>query len=351
MDVNKEILKLDWEREPKGLYAPIAYTLAAGGKRVRPQLAMIGSQLFGGKDEEVLPAALALEVFHNFTLLHDDVMDKAEVRRGRPTVHIQWNENTAILSGDQMMIEAYTLLSKVPERALARVLQLFNKMATEICEGQQYDVDFEQKSDVTIEEYLMMIRLKTSVLLANALQIGAYIAGASEEEQQAVYEFGINIGLAFQIQDDILDVWGDPKTFGKAVGGDIACNKKTFVYLEAMRREGDEEMRRLGDEAMRRSGERAPQNASVFGDPAEAKGERLEAREELEDWYNQVLDDNKKKIARVKEIFEQLGVREACEQVVRDYTQRALDILETLPQNEASEELRKLAEKLLVRRV
>ena len=322
MDVNKEILKLDWEREPKGLYAPIAYTLAAGGKRVRPQLAMIGSQLFGGKDEEVLPAALALEVFHNFTLLHDDVMDKAEVRRGRPTVHIQWNENTAILSGDQMMIEAYTLLSQVPERALARVLQLFNKMATEICEGQQYDVDFEQKSDVTIEEYLMMIRLKTSVLLANALQIGAYIAGASEEEQQAVYQFGINIGLAFQIQDDILDVWGDPKTFGKAVGGDIACNKKTFVYLEAMRPRGDE-----------------------------AKGERLEAREELEDWYNQVLDDNKEKIARVKEIFEQLGVREACEQVVRDYTQRALDILETLPQNEASEELRKLAEKLLVRRV
>ena len=334
MDVNKEILKLDWEREPKGLYAPIAYTLAAGGKRVRPQLAMIGSQLFGGKDEEVLPAALALEVFHNFTLLHDDVMDKAEVRRGRPTVHIQWNENTAILSGDQMMIEAYTVLSQVPERALARVLQLFNKMATEICEGQQYDVDFEQKNDVTIEEYLMMIRLKTSVLLANALQIGAYIAGASEEEQQAVYQFGINIGLAFQIQDDILDVWGDPKTFGKAVGGDIACNKKTFVYLEAMRPRGEEAK---GEEAK--------------GERREAKGERLEAREELEDWYNQVLDDNKEKIARVKEIFELLGVREACEQVVRDYTQKALDILETLPQNAASEELRKLAEKLLVRSV
>ena len=319
MDVNKEILKLDWEREPKGLYAPIAYTLAAGGKRVRPQLAMIGSQLFGGKDEEVLPAALALEVFHNFTLLHDDVMDKAEVRRGRPTVHIQWNENTAILSGDQMMIEAYTLLSKVPERALARVLQLFNKMATEICEGQQYDVDFEQKSHVTIDEYLMMIRLKTSVLLANALQIGAYIAGANDKEQEALYQFGIHIGLAFQIQDDILDVWGDPKTFGKAVGGDIACNKKTFVYLEAMRRVGDEAMRRVG--------------------------------EELEDWYGQVLDDNKEKIARVKEIFEQLGVKEACEQVVRDYTQKALDILETLPQNAATEELRQLAEKLLVRSV
>lgn len=320
MDVNKEILKLDWEREPKGLYAPIAYTLAAGGKRVRPQLAIIASQMFGGKDEDVLPAALALEIFHNFTLLHDDVMDKAEVRRGRPTVHIQWNENTAILSGDQMMIEAYTQLSKVPTHTLARVLQLFNQMATEICEGQQYDVDFEQKNNVSIDEYLMMIRLKTSVLLANALQIGAYIAGATEEEQRALYQFGINIGLAFQIQDDILDVWGDPKTFGKAIGGDIACNKKTFVYLQAMRL--------LGDEAI-----------------------SLEAREELEDWYGKLLDDNKEKIARVKEIFEQLGVREICEQVVADYTKKALQILDTLPQNAATEELRKLAEKLLARSV
>ncbi len=320
MDVNKEILKLDWEREPKGLYAPIAYTLAAGGKRVRPQLAIIASQMFGGKDEDVLPAALALEIFHNFTLLHDDVMDHAEVRRGRPTVHIQWNENTAILSGDQMMIEAYTQLSKVPTHTLARVLQLFNQMATEICEGQQYDVDFEQKNNVSIDEYLMMIRLKTSVLLANALQIGAYIAGATEEEQTALYQFGINIGLAFQIQDDILDVWGDPKTFGKAIGGDIACNKKTFVYLQAMRL--------LGDEAI-----------------------SLEAREELEDWYEKLLDDNKEKIARVKEIFEQLGVREICEQVVADYTKKALQILDTLPQNAATEQLRQMAEKLLARSV
>lgn len=320
MDVNKEILKLDWEREPKGLYAPIAYTLAAGGKRVRPQLAIIASQMFGGKDEDVLPAALALEIFHNFTLLHDDVMDHAEVRRGRPTVHIQWNENTAILSGDQMMIEAYTQLSKVPTHTLARVLQLFNQMATEICEGQQYDVDFEQKNNVSIDEYLMMIRLKTSVLLANALQIGAYIAGATEEEQRALYQFGINIGLAFQIQDDILDVWGDPKTFGKAIGGDIACNKKTFVYLQAMRL--------LGDEAI-----------------------SLEAREELEDWYGKLLDDNKEKIARVKEIFEQLGVREICEQVVADYTKKALQILDTLPQNVATEQLRQMAEKLLARSV
>ena len=311
MDINNEILQLNWKREPYGLYEPIEYTLAAGGKRVRPQLAMIASQLFGGKDEDVLPAALALEVFHNFTLLHDDVMDKADVRRGRPTVHVKWNENTAILSGDQMLIEAYKLLSGVPADKLPKVLQLFNKMATEICEGQQYDVDFESQEHVTIEEYLKMIRLKTSVLLANALQTGAYIAGADEQAQEALYQFGIHIGLAFQIQDDILDVWGNPETFGKAVGGDISCNKKTFVYLEAMRRLGDE-----------------------------AKGN------ELQQWYSQVLEDNTEKIAAVKEIFEQLGVRAVCEKVVEDYTQKALDILDKLPQNQATEQLRKLADKL-----
>jgi geranylgeranyl diphosphate synthase type II len=310
MDINKEILNLDWKREPYGLYEPIEYTLAAGGKRVRPQLAMIASQMFGGKDEEVLPAALALEVFHNFTLLHDDVMDKADVRRGRPTVHVKWNENTAILSGDQMVIEAYKLLSGVPADKLPKVLQLFNKMATEICEGQQYDVDFESQEHVTIEEYLKMIRLKTSVLLANALQTGAYIAGADDQAQETLYQFGINIGLAFQIQDDILDVWGDPKTFGKAVGGDISCNKKTFVYLEAMRRGG----------------------------------------ERLEEWYSQVLEDNTEKIAAVKEIFEQLEVRAVCEKVVEDYTQKALALLDQLPQNEATEQLRQLANKLTTRK-
>ena len=310
MDINNEILKLDWNREPYGLYEPIEYTLAAGGKRVRPQLAMIASQLFGGKDEEVLPAALALEVFHNFTLLHDDVMDKADVRRGRPTVHVKWNENTAILSGDQMLIEAYKLLSGVPADKLPKVLQLFNKMATEICEGQQYDVDFENQEQVTIDDYLKMIRLKTSVLLANALQTGAYIAGADEQAQEYLYQFGIHIGLAFQIQDDILDVWGDPKTFGKAVGGDISCNKKTFVYLEARRRGG----------------------------------------ERLEEWYSQVLEDNTEKIAAVKEIFEQLGVRATCEKVVEDYTQKALSLLDLLPQNASTGQLRLLANKLTTRK-
>ena len=314
MDINHEIAKLNWEREPKGLYAPIAYTMAAGGKRVRPQLAMIACGIFGGNEQEVAPAAMALEVFHNFTLLHDDVMDKAEVRRGRPTVHIQWNENTAILSGDQMMIEAYKLLAEVPESKLHKVLRLFNEMATEICEGQQYDVDFESQEHVNIEEYLKMIRLKTSVLLATALQIGSYLAGANEAQQEALYQFGINVGLAFQIQDDILDVWGDPKTFGKAVGGDISCNKKTYVYLTAQQ---------LADD---------------------------ELTEELHQWYGSVLDDNTEKIAAVKGIFEQLNVRAACEAVVEDYTQKALLILDTLPQNAATEQLRQLANKLNTRK-
>ena len=316
MNINNEIAKLDWKREPYGLYEPIEYTLAAGGKRVRPQLAMIASRMFDGKDEEVLPAALALEVFHNFTLLHDDVMDKADMRRGRPTVHVKWNENTAILSGDQMLIEAYKLLSGVPADKLPKVLQLFNQMATEICEGQQYDVDFESQEQVALDDYLMMIRLKTSVLLANALQIGAYIAGADEQAQDALYQFGIAVGLAFQIQDDILDVWGDPQTFGKAVGGDISCNKKTFVYLTAL------------------------QLATTLN----------HSTQPLNHWYSQVLEDNTEKIAAVKAIFEQLGVREACEAVVAQYTQSALEILDTLPQNVATDQLRQLANKLHTRK-
>lgn len=314
MNIQDRIAHINWEREPNGLYAPIAYTMAAGGKRVRPQLAMIASQLFGGNEGDIAPAAMALEVFHNFTLLHDDVMDKAEVRRGRPTVHIQWNENTAILSGDQMLIEAYKLLSGVPADKLPYTLQLFNKMATEICEGQQYDVDFETQEHVTLNDYLMMIRCKTAVLLGTALQMGAYIAGADASAQETLYQFGINIGLAFQIQDDILDVWGDPATFGKAVGGDICCNKKTYVLLTALQ---------LADEA---------------------------TKNQLNEWFCQVLDDNTHKIAAVKTIYEQLGTRERCEQVVEQYTNTALGMLTTLPQNTATEQLRQLAEKLHTRK-
>ena len=313
MNIQDRIANIDWNREPYGLYAPIAYTMEAGGKRVRPQLAVIACELFGGNPEEVASAAMALEVFHNFTLLHDDVMDQAEVRRGRPTVHVKWNQNTAILSGDQMLIEAYKLLASVNADKLPKVLLLFNKMATEICEGQQYDVDFETQEQVTLEEYLKMIRLKTAVLLATALQIGAYVAGANEEQQEALYQFGINIGLAFQIQDDILDVWGDPATFGKAVGGDICCNKKTFVLLSALMMADDEQ------------------------------------RKALNDWFAQLLEENTEKITSVKNIYNALGVRASCERVVEEYTNSALAILNTLPQNDATDKLRALARKLYAR--
>ena len=314
MNINEAIAKIDWKRQPYGLYEPIEYTLAAGGKRVRPQLAMIASHMFGGQDQDVLPAALALEIFHNFTLLHDDVMDHAEVRRGRPTVHIKWNENTAILSGDQMLIEAYKILAQVPADKLSKVLQLFNKMATEICEGQQYDVDFESQEHVAIDDYLLMIRLKTSVLLATALQMGAYIAGADEQAQDALYQFGVHIGLAFQIQDDILDVWGDPATFGKAIGGDIACNKKTFVTLTALQ---------LADE---------------------------DSRHALHTWLSQTMQDNVEKIAAVTAIYNRLEVRAECEKRVVELTQQALAYLSTLPQNAAADQLRQLADKLNTRK-
>ncbi len=303
IDVNAEIGKLDWSREPQGLYEPIGYTLAAGGKRVRPQLALLATKLFGGNEEDVLPAALALEVFHNFTLLHDDVMDKAQVRRGRPTVHVRWNANTAILSGDQMMIEAYKLLSQVPEDKLATTLRLFNQMATEICEGQQYDVDFESRTDVTISEYMEMIRLKTSVLLATALKIGAYIADATEEQQEQIYNYGIHLGLAFQIQDDMLDCYGDQATFGKAIGGDIAENKKTYLWLTAAQKGAIDEL------AMRE----------------ESMTQRFE---------------------RILAIYDRLGVKAAAQEAIRLQTNQAINCLDALPQNQYTDQLRAMAHKL-----
>ena len=312
-DINKAIENLDWSKEPKGLYEPIAYTLASGGKRLRPTLAMTAAEIFGGKEEDVLPAALALEVFHNFTLLHDDVMDRALVRRGRETVHVKWNDNTAILSGDQMLIEAYKLLEGVPADKLGKVLCWFNEMATGICEGQQYDVDFEHASQVSLSDYLMMIEKKTAVLLANALRTGGYIAGADEAEQEALYEYGRHIGLAFQIQDDLLDVYGDPKTFGKAIGGDICCNKKTYLLLTAL--------------------ETAP---------AEDKAELLE-------WLL-VSDRDQEKIAAVTALYTRLGVREACEVEMEQHTAEALLQLDRLPQNKATDALRVLAEKLVTRK-
>lgn len=312
-DIEKAIASLDWKREPYGLYEPIEYTLASGGKRLRPQLVLTAAEMFGGNEEKVLPAALAIEVFHNFTLLHDDVMDKAQIRRGRETVHVRWNDNTAILSGDEMMIEAYKLLSQVPDNLLPKALNLFNKMATEICEGQQYDMEFEGREEVSIEEYIEMIRLKTSVLLATALQLGAYLSGANEQQQEALYQYGINIGLAFQIQDDLLDVYGDPATFGKAIGGDICCNKKTYILITALQRADNE------------------------------------TRAELEHWLG-TNNQPKEKIAAVTNIYTRTGAREVCEAVMQAYTREALSMLDSLPQNNATEQLRQLADRLVSRK-
>lgn len=312
--VNEALAALDWHREPLGLYEPIGYTLEAGGKRIRPTLCLLAAEMFGGDVQQALPAALALEIFHNFTLLHDDVMDRSHTRRGRDTVWVKWDENTAILSGDQMLIEAYRMLEGCPADKLPKVLRLFSKMATEICEGQQYDVDFERRDDVTIPEYMNMIRLKTSVLLATALQIGGYIAGADDEAQQALYEYGIHVGLAFQIQDDILDVYGDPETFGKPIGGDICCNKKTYMMLTAL-----------------------------------AKAE-ASTRRQMEQWMAKSEFDRSEKIAAITAIYTQLGVRESCTAIMEQHTEQALAALDLLPQNEATEALRALAGKLLNRK-
>ena len=320
IDINKAIEALDWNKEPRGLYEPIEYTLASGGKRIRPTLALVaadaivnGGLINGDAIEQTLPAALALEVFHNFTLLHDDVMDKAPVRRGRETVHVKWNDNTAILSGDQMLIEAYKLLSDVPADKLPQVLKWFNEMATAICEGQQMDVDFEHASQVSIDDYMLMIEKKTSVLLANAMRIGGYIAGANPAQQEALYQYGLHIGLAFQIQDDILDVYGDPKTFGKAIGGDICANKKTILLLTAME---------MAD--------------------AESKAELLQ-------WL-MTTDRNEEKIAGVTALYTRLGVREACETIMEEHTAKALVQLDKLPQNNSIANLRVLAEQLANRK-
>ena len=219
---------------PRSLYAPIEYTLSEGGKRLRPMLALMAAEAFGGDPGAAVGAAAGLEVFHNFTLLHDDVMDNSPVRRGRPTVHVKWDANTAILSGDAMLTQATQLMCTVPHDVLATVLSAFNDMAMEVYEGQALDMEFESRHDVSVEEYMQMIGKKTGALLGAAASIGATVGGASGSQASAMYDFGMELGLAFQICDDYLDVYGDPATFGKPIGGDILNNKKTFIYLTAL---------------------------------------------------------------------------------------------------------------------
>ena len=240
--VNDYLKNMPYARPPQGLYEPIAYELSLGGKRIRPVLMLMAYNLYQDNVDAILSQAAGLETYHNHTLLHDDVMDKADMRRNKPTVHNVWNENTAILSGDAMLILAYRLMADCPKDKQADVLRVFTETTMEICEGQQWDMEFETRMDVKVEEYIEMIRLKTSVLLAAALKIGAMLGGASDEDAQKLYDFGVKIGLAFQLQDDWLDVYGDPKVFGKNIGGDILCNKKTYMLITALE-EADEEQR------------------------------------------------------------------------------------------------------------
>ncbi len=313
--VDEALTALDWSKDPKGLYEPIAYALSSGGKRLRPLLVLLGASVFGKEPREAVPAALAIEIFHNFTLLHDDVMDNAPMRRGKPTVHVQWDDNTAILSGDQMLIEAYKQIGRLPKALVPEILVAFNKMATEVCEGQQLDSDYETQEVVTEEEYIEMIRLKTSVLIGTALQLGAILAGADETAQRDLYDYGVNVGLAFQIQDDLLDVYGDPATFGKAIGGDILEGKKTFAYISACKQASTEQRVRL---------------------VGLMQQQRLPKEE---------------KIAAVTGLYNELGVKQICEEAVASYTHEALECLNRIPLDEAKmQPLKDLALSLITRK-
>lgn len=283
--------------DPKGLYDPVHYILQLGGKRLRPVLTLMSAQMYGSAVKEAMGAATAVEIFHNFTLLHDDIMDAAPLRRGQLTVHEKWDVNTGILSGDAMMIMAYQCLNAYEPQRFFLLNQLFSKTALEVCEGQQYDVDFETRVDVTIEDYLTMIKLKTSVLVGCALQMGAIVAGKDLQEQEKIYDYGIQLGMAFQLMDDYLDTFGDPATFGKEVGGDIRENKKTYLYLTA-----------LEDE------QAATQLKKLFAvDHATQTEEEIAAKKET-----------------AAQLFKSSGAANNTLRIIKDYTQQALQTIQTL---------------------
>ena len=290
--VNQGVADLQLERQPFGLYKPIRYVLSMGGKRLRPVLLLMSYNMYKDDVSEAMPTALGLETYHNYTLLHDDVMDRAEVRRGKPCVHKVWNENTAILSGDSMLVMAYQLMAKCPLGYLKDVMDLFTTTALEIGEGQQYDVDFENRMDVTADEYIEMIRLKTSVLLACAMKMGALQAGAPEADSELLYRFGENLGLAFQLQDDMLDVYGNFETFGKKIGGDILCNKKTYLLIKAL------------------------------------EGADVQQRKELEGWINATEYVPEEKVAAVTALYNAIGVRSVCNDLINSYFEKARAFLE-----------------------
>lgn len=295
-----------------GLYEPIAYAMSAGGKRLRPSLVLMMADAFGGNAEEAISAAVGVEMFHNFTLLHDDVMDKSDMRRGRPSVHAKWDENHAILSGDTMLTLATEYVSKVPDTVLRNVLETFNSAALHVYEGQQLDMDFETRSDVTVEDYLRMIEGKTGALIGGAAKIGALIGGANAEQAEKIYEYGVKLGLAFQIQDDWLDVFGDAGTFGKPIGGDINNNKKSYLLLRA-----------LGE----------------GGANAEALAEAMK------------LPAGPTKVKIVTKLYEKIGVSEMCRKSVAEYSSKAIEALRRSGlSEEAREPMRLLVDKLTGRR-
>ena len=292
-------------KAPNGLYEPITYILGLGGKRLRPILTLMTTEIFDKNFEKSLDAALAIEVFHNFSLIHDDIMDDAPLRRGKKTVHEKWDLNTGILSGDAMLILAYQLFENYEGDTFKGLVKLFSKTAIEVCEGQQYDIDFETRNDVTIPEYLKMIEYKTAALVGAAMKMGAIVANTSKDDQNSIYEFGKNLGIAFQLQDDYLDAFGNPETFGKQVGGDILENKKTYLFLKALKL----------SEANRKA--------------------------ELFELYNDSKLNDDEKISKVKQIFDESGASLETKNAIENYTQKAFSVLETISISPDKKELLK----------
>ena len=312
--VNDYLDRLPYDRQPASLYEPVKYVLSLGGKRIRPVLMLLGYNLWREHPEDILMPACGIETYHNYTLLHDDLMDNADMRRGHETVHRRWNANKAILSGDSMLVLAYQRMAQVPAGKLPAVLSLFTETALEIGEGQEYDMAFETRNDVTEDEYIEMIRLKTSVLLACALKIGALLADAPQADADRLYRLGEQVGLAFQLQDDLLDVYGDPAVFGKAIGGDITSNKKTYMLINAVSRA----------------------NAAQ--------------RQELERWIGADRFDRTEKVAAVTRLYDEIGIRQLCEQKINYYFELARQTLaEVSVPDDRKQALRRYMDDLLHR--
>ena len=312
--VEAEIPNLNFRDKPSDLYDPIRYMLSLGGKRIRPALVLMSCELFDGKTEDALPAALGIEVFHNFTLLHDDIMDKAPLRRSKQTVHTKWNNDIAILSGDAMFVKSCQLMMQVNEKKVTAVMDNFLESALRVCEGQQWDMTYQDAMHITIPEYLKMIELKTAALLACSLKTGALIAGTSEKNGQLIYDFGINLGIAFQLHDDLLDVFGDEEKFGKQCGGDILANKKTYLLLKALE---------LSD---------------------------ANQKQELTQWLTAKQFDAKEKVTAVKNIFSATGAKEKTEAEMENYFQKANDALQGLSVSaEKKQPLIEFSEQLMMR--